>query len=377
MAAVPLSLGGQQSGTGDQRSLFLKVFSGEVLNAYERAINISPLLTTRTISSGKSAQFPTTGLAIARYFTPGESLFLDGSADNASAGDYMSTIKQSERVIFIDNLLTASCFIDELDEAMTHYDYRSAFATELGRALARHQDNYAFHTLCASALDVGDDAANAEHTPGDPQDIITATQFFQNSGNAVTAIYEAAQALDESDIPREDRTVLMSPKGYYNLLTAGVLSLPFGGHATNDTRPQYSGQTRGEPSGTMIAGMPVVVSNCDGFTSTDAAADGGGEAGFVDGKVPSPGTAETDGIRNLAAAGAIPDGAVGKTADAMEADVACAVFHKGAAGIVKLKDVTMESEYMIERQGNLMVAKMAQGMGALRNDAVVLIKTAD
>ena len=69
MAAVTLSLGGQSAGAGDERSLFLKVFSGEVLNAYERAIKVSSLLTTRTISSGKSAQFPTTGLALARYFS--------------------------------------------------------------------------------------------------------------------------------------------------------------------------------------------------------------------------------------------------------------------------------------------------------------------
>jgi len=368
--AVTLSLGGQSAGANDERALFLKVFSGEVLNAYERAIKVSTLLTTRTISSGKSAQFPTTGLALARYFTQGESLFDDDSADSNA---YISAIKQSERVIFIDNLLTASCFIDQLDEAMTHYDYRSAFATELGRALARHQDNLAWHTLTAAALDHGT-VAN-EHTPTAKNAVETATNFYTDSAAAVNAIYNASKALDEKDVPKEDRVVLMPPIAYYNLLKAGVLSI--GMHATMDTRGLHADAgVRGEPSGTQIAGMPVIVTNCDGWASTDDAADAGGTAGFTDGKHPSAGAAEDQGIRNLAAPGATPDGDDGDGIVAMNADTACLVFHKAAAGVVKLKDITMESEYIIERQGTLMVAKMAQGMGALRNDAIVLIETA-
>ena len=371
MAAVSMSLGGQSAGAGDERTLFLKVFSGEVMNAYERAIKVSPLLTTRTISSGKSAQFPTTGLALARYFTQGESLFDDTSAD---ANAYLSTIKQSERVIFVDNLLTASCFIDQLDEAMSHYDYRSAFATELGRALARHQDNLAWYTLTAAALDVGN--VSNEHTPGAANSVITGTNFYTSPSDAINAIYAASQVLDEVDVPREDRVVLMPPIAYYNLLKAGVLSI--GAHATSDTRGLHADTgVRGEVSGTMVAGMPVIVSNCDGWATTDDAADAGDSDAFIDGKHPSAGNAEDQGIRNIAAPGAVPAGTDGNDiGGGFNDDTACLVFHKAAAGIVKLKDITMESEYIIERQGTLMVAKMAQGMGALRNDAVCLIQTA-
>jgi len=371
MAAVPVSLGGQSAGAGDERTLFLKVFSGEVLNAYERAIKVSSLLTTRTITSGKSAQFPTTGLALARYFNSGESLFDDSSADSNA---YISTLKQSERVIHVDNLLTASCFIDQLDEAMTHYDYRSAFATELGRALARHQDNLAWYTLTATAYDVGN-VAN-EHTPGSAADaVIEGTLFYTNPANAVNAIYEASRVLDTKDVPKEDRVVLMPPVAYYNLLKAGVLSI--GAHATSDTRGLHADTgVRGEVSGTMVAGMPVVVSNCDGWASSDTAEDAGDSAAFIDGKHPSPGNAEDQGIRNIAAPGGVPTGADGNDiGGGFNDNTACLVFHKAAAGIVKLKDITMESEYIIERQGTLMVAKMAQGMGSLRNDAIVLIET--
>ena len=52
------------------------------------------------------------------------------------------------------------------------------------------------------------------------------------------------------------------------------------------------------------------------------------------------------------------------------------VFHRSSVGMVKLRDITMESEYIIERQGTLMVAKLATGMGALRNDAAIAITAA-
>ena len=75
MAYVPSVGGMTDHSVTATKSLFLKVFSGEVMNAYERAIKISPLLTNRTITSGKSAQFPTTGVASARYFPSGDDIF--------------------------------------------------------------------------------------------------------------------------------------------------------------------------------------------------------------------------------------------------------------------------------------------------------------
>ena len=360
MAITP-SVGGQTTfDVTAAKSLFLKVFSGEVMTAYERAIKVSPLLTTRTITSGKSAQFPTTGVAAARYFQAGDDLFSDTNGDGKS---YLSSIKQSERVIHIDDLLTASCFIDQLDEAMSHYDYRAAFATELGRALARHQDNYAIQTLFASSVDVNNVAS--ETTPGGVLGNINDSDFYGSATSALATIYSAAQKMDEADVPSEDRYVVLPPIAYYNLVQAGVLSV--GGHVTSDARPRFNGGVRAEGPMT-IGGMSVIVTNADGFTSADEADDG---AMLKDSK-SGEASAEDFGSRNLAAAGNTPNGAPGGTA-ASSAVLQAICFHKSAAGCVKLKDLTLESEYIIEKQGTLMVAKMAQGMGALRNDGVVCV----
>lgn len=369
-----ISFGGADRGTQstsiEQRELFLKVFSGEVLTAYERAIKVAPLLTTRTISSGKSAQFPATGYAAARYFTQGESLLEPGGASGQSGDgshDYLSTIKQSERVIFIDDLLVSSCFISELDEAMSHYDYRATFATELGRALARHQDKYAIQVI--------HDAATASGLSNDP--IQTGTEVTNASAGGTASalldsIYEAAQKMDEKDVPKEDRFVLVDPERYYLLLKAGVLTVPAmtDNGDTNgvsiqdsysDARMLFSGgNDYPSASITMVAGMPVVVSNNANFGTT-----------LMTDSLFGDSANEDAGSRNLSST--TNAGTSGSASSS--ANTVALVFHKGCAGVVRLKDVTMESEYVIERQGTLMVAKMATGMGRLRNSGAVRIRT--
>ena len=82
-------------GGSDNDALFLKKFSGEILQTFEESNVFKPLHTIRTIESGKSAQFPVTGIASANYHTPGENI--------ADAGNsYLSDIKKAEQIITID-----------------------------------------------------------------------------------------------------------------------------------------------------------------------------------------------------------------------------------------------------------------------------------
>ena len=122
-----------------ENALFLKVFSGEILTAFEDANIMKGLHTIRTISNGKSAQFPVTGIASAKYHTPGNSL-IEGSG-------YLSDIQKSEKVILIDEMLTSSTFLANIDELKTHFDIRSVYAQELGKALAKRFDIATMKTL--------------------------------------------------------------------------------------------------------------------------------------------------------------------------------------------------------------------------------------
>ena len=85
-----------QAGTAD--ALFLKVFAGEVLTSFEQTTVTAGRHMVRTISSGKSAQFPVMGRSSAEYHTPG----------NEIVG---TTLNHNEKVITINDLLISHHFI--------------------------------------------------------------------------------------------------------------------------------------------------------------------------------------------------------------------------------------------------------------------------
>jgi hypothetical protein len=129
----PSRVGLRSAGKGlvagtDNDELFLKKFSGEILQTFEESNIFKPLHTIRTIENGKSAQFPVTGIATANYHTPGENI-----ADNGNS--YISDIAKTERVITIDQMLVASTFLANIDDVKNHYDIRSVYANELLQVL--------------------------------------------------------------------------------------------------------------------------------------------------------------------------------------------------------------------------------------------------
>ena len=309
------------SGTAYE-ALFLKVFSGEVLTAFsENNVFSDALHTVRTISSGKSAQFPVTGTASAAYHTPGN--LLTGGA-----------ILHNEKVINIDDLLIAQTFVANIDELMNHYDVRAIYASELGKALAKTYDQNVAKCIANASR------ASTTLTGGSGGTVLTLA-----SGNTATAnvtgdelaaaIYDIAQAFDERDIPKTDRFVVLPPAEYYKLPESATRTI------STDFNPGGNGSYA---SGNVqqIAGMPVIMSN----------------------NVPQSNV------------GSNPSGS-NNTYSGDDSKTIGLVFHKSAVGTVKLLDMTTEmsgQDYGVMYQGTLMVAKYALGHGTLRPEAAATIK---
>ena len=310
------------SGTGFD-ALFLKVFSGEVLTAFsENNIFNDSLHNVRTISSGKSAQFPVTGTATAAYHTVGTPLV--GA----------NQILANEKIISIDDLLIAQSFVANIDELKNHYDVRAIYAQELGKALAKTYDQNVAKVIC--------NASRASTTlTGGSGGLVTTLA----SGNTATAnvsgdelaaaIYDIAQAFDERDIPPTDRFCVLPPAEYYKLAESATRTVDV------DFNPGGNGSfASGKVQ--MVAGIPVMMSN----------------------NVPQSNVgSEVSGTNNSYA------GDDSKTIGL--------VFHKSAVGTVKLMDMTTEisgSDYGIMYQGTLMVAKYALGHGILRPECAATIK---
>jgi hypothetical protein len=307
---------GQVNGANDAKALFLKVFAGEVLTAFNTKNIGMNLHRVRTITSGKSAQFPLTGLA--------------GIATlNAGAEISPSALNHNEKVITVDDLLTSSAFIAKIDEAMNHYDVRSIYSTEIGNALAKAADVAIFKSIANASLGKDNSGAalpQADSTPTSGATVTTASAT--PTGQTIAdAIFDALQTLDSKNIDGE-RYVVVTPAIYYALFKgttnnmAGFMSSDFGtgGNANTGTVP-------------MIGGAKVFMSNNLPKEST---------AGYQD-----------DGAGNQ--------------------DIQALVFTKDAAATVKLLDLGVESEYLIQNQGTLMVAKYAMGHDALRGECAVRI----
>jgi len=136
--SAPTRFGTDVADTSDNTGLFLKVFGGEVFAAFSEKVHTADKHIVKEIASGKSAQYPKTWKVEAGYHSAGVEM-LGQDTD------------ETERVISIDGLLVAHIGIYDLDEAMSHFQVRSTYTSELGKALARVFDTNVYRTVVSTA----------------------------------------------------------------------------------------------------------------------------------------------------------------------------------------------------------------------------------
>jgi len=321
--ASPVKFGNANSGSTRDDALFLKVFAGEVITSFDRASKTEGADMVRSISNGKSASFPVLGRIGAAYHAVGAEIL-------------GSDVNSNEKVITINDLLISSVFVSNIEEAKNHWDVRSAYSQEMGRALAFQKDKHILQTIGQASL------ASASVTGGDATTNITNTGIASatdaTAANAmIDAIFAAAKELDANYVPSEGRKCFMRLEEYYKLA-----------NATNAVNVDFSGNgSIAEGKVLKIAGIELVP-----------------VAHFVASNVNS-------GVdQGSATAGGSNPQAVNLT------NYVALVSHPSAVGTVKLMDLAVEKEYDIRRQGTLMVAKYAMGHGVLRPEAAVGIKEA-
>ena len=328
------------------RELFLKQFAGEVLTSFEERNIAMPLHRVRTISNGKSAQFPSLGTAEAAYHKAGDTIH--GGKVNAS-----------EITVTVDDLLVSSTFVPKIDEAMNHYDVRSIYSSEMGNALANAADRNIFSTIYDAATGAGtadqtaqwavgdgvfasqdltdDDTANATEQAGKLDISAHGGANASDGQKVVSTIIKALELFDTQDVTGEKFCVL-DPATYYTLMGTDTTAMnrDFGGN----------GSIAGGNVPT-VGGVKILMSNhlpknvtADATPTRITQADGGSGLGDY--------SAGEAGLKGL-------------------------IFTKDAAATVKLLDLGVESEYQIERQGTLMVAKYAMGHNVLRNKAALAL----
>ncbi len=383
------NIGGASARQGsDPRELFLKLYAGEVMTAFQTRNVMMPLGRVRTISKGKEAQFIMTGkYRDAAYHTPGNRIAPDANASH------------SERLVTIDDLLINAQFIPRIDEAIQHYDVRNVYTQEAGYGLSKVADQNILRVLTKAALTTNVERASKlinNYKSFDEEDFSANITIGSSSGDArkpkfiAKAIMDARRELEKIGAPLDGLVCIMSTDSYYDLfdhttatdiVDLSIFNRDFGGTGSI-----------GSMQAPTIAGIPVITTphfgsyNSAGtwansiFTDLSTA----GSAGQLSsGPIPLSGesgrnaaynitnngdadyTATTAGGSNVGADGGL-DGTSAVDLKTEVKKIRFFVMSKDAVATVKLMDLAVESEYQIDRQGTLIVSKYAMGHDVLR-----------
>jgi len=307
---------------------YLKLFSGEMFKAYESACIAKGTVQNRTLRNGKSMQFIFTGRMQAAYHTPGTPIL--GSGDPPVA----------EKTIVMDDLLISSAFLYDLDETLAHYSLRSEISKKIGHALAEAYDKKVFRTIALAAREAHPVTAAPGPEPGGS--IIKMGAGKQYDAQAlVDSFFEAASILDEKNVPREGRFAVLSPRQYYALISqvdSNILNRDYG----NTQGDLNSGQGLYE-----IAGISIKRSNNLPFMLGSAVTSVDGENNNYAGDFSSH---------------------------------AGLIYMKDAAGVVEGIGPSVQttgSDVKTMYQGDIIVGRLAMGVGTLNPACAIELQAAD
>lgn len=305
---------GEINGAGDAKALFLKVFSGLVMNAFDKKTLMfqGGRHIVRNISSGKTAQFPFTGRSNAVYHTPGAELL------------GLDAYTQAEKTIAIDDVLVSHEFVAEIDEAMAHYDTRMDLAKKMGEAMALAGDARILQSLVLNAR------ATAPVTGEPGGTTITSATMESDVTVLADSCFTAAQNLDENDVNSDNRYLGLRPAQYYQLLKHDkTLSSDYSAGNGDYARAQIY----------RIADLEILKSN----------------------RIPSASVAAVSGDNN--------------TYNGDFSVTTGVIWTPNAVGTVKLVDLTSTVVPEPRRLGSLLISKMAMGHGGLDPACAVELRT--
>jgi len=204
-------------GSAGANKLWLPLWSGEVINAYDQYNIFENVITNKTLSGGFSYEFPVTGtVALNAAWDAGEELI---------GGDSSSTTFK----VNLDKRPMAAHFeTDNVDLLVTQWDYRSELARQAGLTLANTRDRQiAMALLAACAVPV---------LSSDPRGLVTASlpvpgvvgtgaasaAADQEALNILKEIENYLVQMQENDFPVNNVYCAVTPKVFQVIRALGI-----------------------------------------------------------------------------------------------------------------------------------------------------------
>lgn len=321
-ASSPIRFGQGQDAV-DTRAVFLKVYGGEVLSAFDLNVLTLDKHETKTLRKAKSAQFPKTWKASSEYHTPGVELL-------------GTDIDTTEVTITVDDILVSHVAIADLDEMLSHFEVRSKFADAMGYELAKVFDKNVFRSIILAARATADGPF--------PGGTVITDASLTNSGAIdgaawIDAIREANESLFDKDVPEHQTRYMAVNKRVFNAIKYA-----------KDANGQY------------------LLLNRD-FGQQAGGVAGRGEVLDVDG-------VKVYASRNMPNTNESANTSVYAKYRANYSTTTGVLWTPMAVATAKVMDIGFETTRDTRRLEDFMVAKMLVGHGTLRPECAVEFKTA-
>jgi len=334
------------SNTTPPGKLWLPIWSGEVIHAYDEYNSFEPLVMSKTISSGREMQFPVTGtVSLNSSWDAGEELL--GNQDSTSG-----TFK-----VLLDNRPMAAHFeIDNIDLMLTQWEFRAELARQAGMTLANTRDKQIYAYLVRASCEAkltndprsdlslhdgfqGSDYDNLGVAAGTPtartssalaylQDLEDFVVHLQNNNIATEGVYSvvnprAFQDIRALGVARTQATAIDSQPMFGGVAQAGGLGRQFteGMNSLQDSL-QYMGVT-------IIKSNHILLDN-------------------------DPDIGEAKYVLNYA-----------------DGQIRAVTWQKGAVAALKLQGLKVDTVDDIRRNTVFTVASMMAGTGVLRPECAV------
>jgi len=329
MAISPVNIGNNSGTRGVPTDMdnALEIYSGLVLTAFDRKNMGLGMVKVKTIESGSSYPFPVIARSldnsdVVRTHTPGTEISTN-------------EIPVKERIINIDTLEYYSLAINKFEEKILHFETRSELGKQAGEALAETIDKDVFSQVLLASQTSGIIGGAVMQPDGSEvnNDVIDSGSDAEAKGDAILeALYEASTLMTEKNVSGT-KYFVTTPRNYNYLV-----------QSQKAVNGDYTSGNGGIDSGTVlkVAGIDIMWSN----------------------HLPV-----TDTIANDTANGVETGVDVGGTDKKFQG----LLFTEDCIGVLKLMDITSESNYLPKQLDTLLTSYYSYGMGVLNPGASCVI----
>ena len=343
-------LGTSVDGANDAGKLWIPIWSGEVLHAYDEYRMFEPLVTSKMIDSGREELFPITGtVELKAAWGAGE--YLVGGEDATS----------SQFSVTLDKRPMAAHFeLDNVDLMITQWEYRQELARQAGQTLANARDKQiARYLVFAGAVGkiTGDPRTGlslpapgsiAAHTPGAAYTAAQALELLE-------AIDDYVVDLQENDVPVGATFCAVSPRLFQAIRRLGVAESTASTGAVN-MQPMFGGVAAAGGLGAQFT---------QGLNSLSDSLTYMGVTIVKSNHVPQENDAAANGV---CAVGEARYGGAFATAG-----VQAIMWQPDAVAALRKTGLVVDTESDIRRNSTFTVASMMNGTGVLRPELVKVV----